>query len=91
MTHTVHLIWPVADIQTGIKEEGLGTGHEDGHPVGTLVVQRAVRGMRHEHGESILAGRADDWPETVGGTSLSTEDEQERSNDEGQALHRGDG
>jgi hypothetical protein len=48
--------------------------------------------MRHEHGESILAGRADDRPETVGGTSLSTEeDEQERSNEKGQALHRGDG
>ncbi len=49
MRMAVHILWPVAHIQTCIKEEGLRTGHEVGLVKAALIVERAVRRMGEKH------------------------------------------
>jgi len=49
MRIAVHILWPVAHIQTRVKEEGLRTGHEIWLVKAALIVERAVRGMGEKH------------------------------------------
>jgi hypothetical protein len=66
MRIAVHILWPVAHIQTRVKEEGLRTGHEIGLVKAALIVERAVRGMGEKH-------RASRWAVGLPGSGLTNQ------------------
>jgi len=70
MRIAVHILWPVAHVQTCVKEEGLRTGHEEGLVKGAHVVERAIRGMWEEHRVSSLSGG---WAVGLPGSGLTNQ------------------
>jgi hypothetical protein len=74
MRIAVHILWPVAHIQTCVKEEGLRTGHEVGLVKAALIVERAVRGMGEEHRVFSLGGG---WAVGLPGSGLTNQAEKQ--------------
>ena len=57
---TIHILWPITNINSGVKVKTSRARHQDWSEINTFIVETAVIGMRYKDSIAIFTLMADD-------------------------------